>query len=183
MPYLLSTEQDPPYLDGDLIAQCRRCEIAIDAPQWVKVALGLHSFTFESTTRLNRKLRTMEITSVNFTWRGKVNVHEICVYRVHPDNSNWTYFEQTASLELPCLLAFQGQIEGFCLRQYDKNTSEARQVDIILVKDILRSRAAHMTPSSGVSSCLVGQYLTGEGDDQSTEPLEHLARPSSTLVV
>lgn len=46
----------------------------------------------------------------------------ICVFRVlpqvHPENEDWTCFEQTASLDIKSFFGFESTVEKIAMKQY-----------------------------------------------------------------
>lgn len=50
---------------------------------------------------------------------------------MHPDNADWTCFEQNGSLEIKSFFGFEGLIEKLAMKQYTaqiKNVSESMRI-------------------------------------------------------
>lgn len=44
--------------------------------------------------------------------------------QVHPENSDWTCFEQTASLDIKSFFGFESTVEKIAMKQYSQNISK-----------------------------------------------------------
>ena len=42
----------------------------------------------------------------------------VCVLQVHPENEDWTCFEQSASLDIKSFFGFESTVEKIAMKQY-----------------------------------------------------------------
>ncbi|MEQ2213307.1 hypothetical protein XENOCAPTIV_012707, partial [Xenoophorus captivus] len=93
--------------DGSVVVTERRCTIDIEAPRLLK-----------RKNTLNRRDRTLHIEVHNETFSSRVIVRECCSYMAHPENEDWTCFEQTASLDMKSFFGFESTAEKIAMKQY-----------------------------------------------------------------
>ena len=65
----------------------------------LKKLVGIDHALFIQKNALNRKNRRLVIEARNESFSSRVKIHESCVYRAHPDNPDWTCFEQVIGKE------------------------------------------------------------------------------------
>uniref|UniRef100_A0A3Q3EDB4 SEC14-like protein 1 n=1 Tax=Labrus bergylta TaxID=56723 RepID=A0A3Q3EDB4_9LABR len=104
--------------DGSTQKVERRCALDVDAPRLLKRIAGVDYVYFIQKNTLNRKERTLHIESHNETFSNRVIIHETCCYSVHPENEDWTCFEQTASLDIKSFFGFESTVEKIAMKQY-----------------------------------------------------------------
>ena len=46
------------------------------------------------------------------------------ICQVHPENSDWTCFEQTATLDIKSFFGFESTVEKIAMKQYSQNISK-----------------------------------------------------------
>lgn len=66
-------------------------------------------------------------------WRG----HSITILRprlpilqVHPENEDWTCFEQSASLDVRSFFGFESTLEKIAMKQYTANVKRVRETEL-----------------------------------------------------
>ena len=96
----------------------RRCKLDVDAPYLLKKIIGVEYVYFNQTNCLNRRDRTLTITAYNESFSSRVGVTEHCYYSVHPDNPEWTCFEQDASLDIKSFFGFEAAVEKLAIKLY-----------------------------------------------------------------
>jgi hypothetical protein len=47
---------------------------------------------------------------------------------VHPDNSEWTCFEQSASLDVKSFFGFESTVEKLAVKQYSANLAKGKEI-------------------------------------------------------
>mmetsp|Transcript_26705 Transcript_26705/g.43655 ORF Transcript_26705/g.43655 Transcript_26705/m.43655 type:complete len:428 (+) Transcript_26705:104-1387(+) len=162
-PYLLgSVVQEETYDDatGELHKK-RLSTVTVAAPDVLKKIIGIQSMIFIQDTKINRRLRRLEVHTTNNTFSGKVKLGDVTIYRaaIGPDGEEGTIFEQTAFLSLPSFLGFKTQLENFCIKTFVKNTARARQIDLIFLEEVLKDEGIHLTtmpvptPMADPSTC------------------------------
>ena len=77
-------------------------------PYLLKKISGIEHAIFIQKNSLHRKNRKLVIEARNESFNTRVIIRETCTYTVHPENDNWTCFEQvrasgrrTVSNEIP----------------------------------------------------------------------------------
>ncbi|XP_075035257.1 SEC14-like protein 5 [Mixophyes fleayi] len=114
--------------DGSLHVVERSCKLNVDAPRLLKKIAGVEFVFFIQKNTLNWKDRTLLIDAHNETFSTRVLVNETCSYSVHPDNEEWTCFEQTASLDIKSFFGFESTVEKIAMKQYTANIKRGREV-------------------------------------------------------
>ena len=60
----------------------------------LKKLVGIDHAFFIQKNALDSKNRRLVIEAKNESFTSRVSIKETCVYRAHPDNPEWTCFEQ-----------------------------------------------------------------------------------------
>ncbi|XP_071330211.1 SEC14-like protein 1 [Trachinotus anak] len=114
--------------DGSALVTERRCMIDIDAPRLLKRIAGVDYLYFVQKNTLNRRDRTLHIEVHNETFSNRVIVRECCNYTVHPENEDWTCFEQTASLDIKSFFGFESTAEKIAMKQYAASIKKGKEI-------------------------------------------------------
>uniref|UniRef100_A0A8D3AV11 SEC14-like protein 1 n=1 Tax=Scophthalmus maximus TaxID=52904 RepID=A0A8D3AV11_SCOMX len=114
--------------DGSTLVTERRCTIDIDAPRLLKRMAGVDYLYFTQRNTLNRRDRTLHIEVHNETFSNRVIVSESCKYTVHPENEDWTCFEQTASLDIKSFFGFESTAEKIAMKQYAASINKGKEI-------------------------------------------------------
>ncbi|KAG8446111.1 hypothetical protein GDO86_013832 [Hymenochirus boettgeri] len=114
--------------DGAVHIMERRCKLDVDAPRLLKKIAGVDYVYFIQKNSLNRQERTLHIEAYNETFASRIIVNEHCCYTVHPDNENWTCFEQTASLDIKSFFGFESTVEKIAMKQYTTNIKKGKEI-------------------------------------------------------
>ena len=77
---------------------------------------------------LNRRERTLDIETVNECFHNRLYSLETCKYYVHPENVEWTCFEQTCDFEVKSMFGFESLAEEIAMKQYIKNISKGSEL-------------------------------------------------------
>uniref|UniRef100_A0A669BHQ6 SEC14 like lipid binding 1 n=1 Tax=Oreochromis niloticus TaxID=8128 RepID=A0A669BHQ6_ORENI len=137
--------------DGSTQKIERRCALDVDAPRLLKRIAGVDYVYFIQKNTLNRKERTLHIESHNETFSNRVVVHETCCYSVHPENEDWTCFEQTASLDIKSFFGFESTVEKIAMKQYASSIKKGKEIIEYYLKELDDEGITHMprwSPSS-----------------------------------
>lgn len=71
--------------------------------------------------------KKMVLSSSNVSFSEIIKVEEVCTYTPHPDNYNWTHFNQTAKFTaFP--FGIKGSIESVCMQSFKKNAEKGRDI-------------------------------------------------------
>ncbi|KAM8724542.1 SEC14-like protein 1 isoform 2-T2 [Acanthopagrus schlegelii] len=114
--------------DGSTLVTERRCVIDIDAPRLLKRIAGVDYLYFIQKNTLNRRDRTLRIEVHNETFSSRVAVRECCNYTVHPENEDWTCFEQTASMDIKSFFGFESTAEKIAMKQYASSIKKGKEI-------------------------------------------------------
>lgn len=83
---------------------------------------------------LNRRERVLDIEAFNESFSTRVIVSEKCRYFVHPENPEWTCFEQSASLDIKNFFGFENTVEKIGMKQYSQTIAKGKDLDFSLNK-------------------------------------------------
>ncbi|XP_060945443.1 SEC14-like protein 1 [Limanda limanda] len=130
--------------DGSTLVTERRCTIDIDAPRLLKRIAGVDYLYFIQKNTLNRRDRTLHIDVTNETFSSRVLVHESCKYTVHPENEEWTCFEQTASLDMKSFFGFESSAEKIAMKQYAASIKKGKEIIEYFLKELEDEGVTHI---------------------------------------
>ncbi|XP_069381215.1 SEC14-like protein 1 [Paralichthys olivaceus] len=130
--------------DGSMLVTERRCTIDIDAPRLLKRIAGVDYLYFIQKNTLNRRDRTLHIEVTNETFSSRVLVHESCKYTVHPENEDWTCFEQTASLDIKSFFGFESSAEKIAMKQYAASIKKGKEIVEYYLRELEEEGVTHI---------------------------------------
>ncbi|KAG7491659.1 hypothetical protein MATL_G00006410 [Megalops atlanticus] len=178
----------PMFVDSDVVSEHksedgsthrieRRCKLDVDAPRLLKRIAGVDFVYFIQKNTLNRRERTLHIESHNETFSNRVIIHELCCYSVHPDNEDWTCFEQSASLDIKSFFGFESTVEKIAMKQYASSIKKGKEIIDITARPELPVTPAIAIPAANAkdthsnkdTTSLPGSLsepLTGTPDDK-----------------
>uniref|UniRef100_A0A8C9U9S3 SEC14 like lipid binding 1 n=1 Tax=Scleropages formosus TaxID=113540 RepID=A0A8C9U9S3_SCLFO len=151
----------PMFVDSDVLSEhqsedgathCieRRCKLDVDAPRLLKRIAGVDFVYFIQKNCLNRRERTLHIESHNETFSNRVIIHELCCYSVHPENEEWTCFEQSASLDIKSFFGFESTVEKIAMKQYASSIKKGKEIIEYYLRELEEEGVTHIprwTPS------------------------------------
>nr|XP_056722465.1 SEC14-like protein 5 [Euleptes europaea] len=123
--------------DGAIHITERSCKLNVDAPRLLKKIAGVEYVFFIQKNTVNWKERTLLIEAQNETFANRVVVLEICNYSVHPENEDWTCFEQSASLDIKSFFGFENTVEKIAMKQYTANIKRGKEVIEHYLKELI----------------------------------------------
>jgi len=94
---------------------------------FLKIA-GVDYVYFVQKNSLNSRERTLHIEAHNETFSNRVIINEHCCYTVHPENEDWTCFEQSASLDIKSFFGFESTVEKIAMKQYTSNIKKGKEI-------------------------------------------------------
>ncbi|KAL4712075.1 hypothetical protein ACJJTC_005311, partial [Scirpophaga incertulas] len=106
----------------------RRCQLNVEAPYLLKKMIGVDYIYFIQKNSLDLKERVLEIEATNETFASRVGVVEKCRYYVHPENSEWTCFEQSALLDVKNFFGLENTVEKIAMKQYAANITKGKEL-------------------------------------------------------
>ncbi|MCJ8729985.1 hypothetical protein PDJAM_G00114160 [Pangasius djambal] len=139
----------------------RRCKLDVDAPRLLKRIAGVDYVYFIQKNALNRRERTLHIESHNETFSNRVIIHELCCYSVHPENEDWTCFEQSASLDIKSFFGFESTVEKIAMKQYANSIKKGKEIIEYYLRELEEEGITHVprwSPSTSLAqpeSCLI----------------------------
>ncbi|XP_019515790.1 PREDICTED: SEC14-like protein 5 [Hipposideros armiger] len=162
--------------DGAVHVVERSCRLRVEAPRLLWKIAGVEHVVFVQRNVLNWKERTLCIEAHNETFASRVVVKENCSYRVHPENEEWTCFEQSASLDIRSFFGFESALEKIAMKQYTANVKRGKEVIEYYLNELISQGTSHIprwTPALVREEDARSQ--AGLGDPGSSE----VDRPSS----
>jgi hypothetical protein len=124
----------------------RKCQLNVDAPYLVKKMASVDFVYFTQKNSLDRRKRTLVIEASNITFSSRVIVNEKCCYYVHPEHSDWTCFEQSASLDVKSFFGFESTVEKIAVKQYSANLAKGKEVLEFFIAELIKKGTTHIPP-------------------------------------
>ncbi|XP_054160256.1 SEC14-like protein 1 [Oppia nitens] len=130
-------EMIPVFVGSDTISETddgvvhvieRKCRINVEAPYLLKKITGVDIVYFIQKNTLDRRNRILSIEAWNESFANRITIHELCTYRVYPENPEWTCFEQSASLEVNHFWGFEGVVEKLAVKHYSQNIKKGKEI-------------------------------------------------------
>ncbi|KAM6972434.1 SEC14-like protein 5 [Aplochiton taeniatus] len=119
----------------------RCCKLSVDAPRLLKKMAGVDYVYFIQRNTVNWRERTLLIEAHNQTFNNRVTVQETCCYRVHPENEEWTCFEQSASLDIKSFFGFESTVEKIAMKQYAASIKMGKEVIEFYLRELISEGA------------------------------------------
>ncbi|XP_071796652.1 SEC14-like protein 5 [Asterias amurensis] len=123
--------------DGAIHIVERRCKLNMDAPYLLKKIVGVDYIYFIQKNSLNWRERTLKIEAYNESFSSRIIVIEGCTYFIHPENPDWTCFEQTASLEVKSFFSFENTVEKFAVKQYAASLKKGKEILLYYINELI----------------------------------------------
>ncbi|XP_042559468.1 SEC14-like protein 5 [Clupea harengus] len=124
--------------DGSSRIVERSCKLSVDAPRLLKKIAGVEYVYFNQKNTLSWRDRSLVIEAHNETFANRVFVFETCSYSVHPDNEDWTCFEQCASLDIKSFFGFESTVEKVAMKQYTANIKRGKEVIEFYLNELMQ---------------------------------------------
>uniref|UniRef100_A0A914Z345 SEC14-like protein 1 n=1 Tax=Panagrolaimus superbus TaxID=310955 RepID=A0A914Z345_9BILA len=132
--------------DGAVEVLDRKCQLNVDAPYLVKKIAGVDYIYFNQKNSLDRRKRTLDIEATNISFASRIAILEKCNYYVHPENKEWTCFEQSASLDVKSFFGFETTVEKLAVKQYAANLAKGKEILEFFIEDLLKSGTTYIPP-------------------------------------
>ncbi|KAM5227972.1 SEC14-like protein 5 isoform 2-T2 [Ctenodactylus gundi] len=130
--------------DGAVHVVERSCRLRVDAPRLLRKVAGVEHVVFVQKNVLNWRERTLRIEARNETFASRVAVKESCSYTVHPENEDWTCFEQSASLDIRSFFGFESTLERIAMKQYTANIKRGKEVIEHYLQELISQGISHL---------------------------------------
>ncbi|XP_049760355.1 SEC14-like protein 5 [Elephas maximus indicus] len=164
--------------DGAVHVVERSCQLRVEAPRLLRKIVGVEHVVFVQRNVLNWKERTLLINAHNETFASRVVVNETCSYTVHPENENWTCFEQSASLDIRSFFGFENALEKIAMKQYTANIKRGKEVIEHYLNELISQGISHIPQWTPAPVC--EEDLCTHAGLRDADSLK-AGRPSSTL--
>ncbi|EFN74781.1 Protein real-time [Camponotus floridanus] len=132
--------------DGAVRTTERRCKLNVDAPYILKKIIGVDFVYFIQRNVLDRRNNVLEIEAYNESFATRVTVIEKCRYFIHPENSEWTCFEQTASLDIKNFFGFENSMEKLAMKQYAQNIAKGKEIIEYFINEMKEEGITYVPP-------------------------------------
>lgn len=158
----------------------RRAKLNVEAPYLLKKLMGVDFLLFRQRNTKDLRARTLHIEAWNETFSNRVEINEYCVYSVHPENPEWTCFEQSAELDIKNFFGFEATAEKIAIKEYSKSIEKSKEVMEYFV-DLLAEQGVTHVPiwSEPEGSKSVPEAEENEEAVLEKPKLEKLRRKSS----
>lgn len=128
MPIVLDCVVMEDNVDGAKRQTKRRCKLQVEAPYIFKKIIGIEVAYFIQENFLDWKERKLTIEATNETFSSRIKIFEKCRYYVHPENPDWTCFDQSANIEITNFFGFEHQMEKVGMKQYTQMTLKGKEI-------------------------------------------------------
>ncbi|KAG8192935.1 hypothetical protein JTE90_028059 [Oedothorax gibbosus] len=132
--------------DGAVHIIERRCRLNVEAPYILKKIIGVDVVFFIQKNTLDRRARTLKIEAYNESFANRIVINETCLYSVHPENPDWTCFEQNASLDVKSFFGFENAVEKLAMKQYSINIKKGKEIIEYYVNEMAKEGITHLPP-------------------------------------
>lgn len=132
--------------DGAIRTTERRCKLNVEAPYILKKIIGVDFVYFIQRNVLDRRNNVLEIEAYNESFATRVTVIEKCRYFIHPENSEWTCFEQTASLDIKNFFGFENSMEKLAMKQYAQNIAKGKEIIEYFINKLKEEGITYVPP-------------------------------------
>ncbi|KAG4069858.1 hypothetical protein HA402_009565 [Bradysia odoriphaga] len=122
--------------NGAIRNTSRRCKLAVDAPYLFKKLIGLDVVYFIQNNFLDMRARSLNIEAVNETYSSRIEIFERCRYYAHPENPDWTCFDQTATLDIKNFFGFEHSMEKMGMKQYTQTTLKGKEIIEFFIEEL-----------------------------------------------
>lgn len=122
----------------------RRCTLAVDAPYILKKIIGVEVIYFLQTNYLDLANRTLNIEAVNESFSSRIEIFERCRYYAHPENPDWTCFDQTATLDIKNFFGFENSMEKMGMKQYTQTTLKGKEIIEYFIEELKNEGITHV---------------------------------------
>ncbi|XP_030645974.1 SEC14-like protein 1 [Chanos chanos] len=143
--------------DGAVRVIERRCTVDVDAPRLLKRIAGVDYLYFIQKNTLDRRARTLHIEAYNESFSSRVTVNEHCSYTVHPENEDWTCFEQSGSMDIKSFFGFESTAEKIAMKQYAASIKKGKEIIEYYLKELEDEGITHVprwVPSTHLTATL-----------------------------
>ncbi len=99
---------------------------------------------FRQRNTKDLRARTLHIEAWNESFSNRVEINEYCVYSVHPENPEWTCFEQSAELDIKNFFGFEATAEKIAIKEYSRSIEKSKEVMEYFVEMLAEQGVTHV---------------------------------------
>ncbi|WKY16799.1 hypothetical protein Q1695_001426 [Nippostrongylus brasiliensis] len=110
----------------------------------VMAIAGVDYIYFTQKNSLDRRKRTLLIEASNISFSSRIVVRENCNYYVHPENPDWTCFEQNAALDVKSFFGFEAAVEKLAVKQYAANLAKGKEILEYFIDELIKSGVTYI---------------------------------------
>uniref|UniRef100_A0A183DFM2 PRELI/MSF1 domain-containing protein n=1 Tax=Gongylonema pulchrum TaxID=637853 RepID=A0A183DFM2_9BILA len=143
---------------------------------------------FKQKNSLDRRKRTLIIEATNVSLAPRIDAKETCFYYVHPENNNWTCFEQSASLDVQSLLGLESTVEKIAVKHYAATLAKGKEILEFFIDELIKSGVTFIPPYSDTTESAADSAIdvSRPGDEEEKEKegaeiMKHCRRSSFLL--
>lgn len=122
----------------------RRCKLNVEVPYLFKKIIGIDVAYFIQKNMLDMRARMLTIEATNETFSSRIKIFERCRYYPHPENANWTCFDQTADIEITNFFGFESSMEKVGMKQYAQTTLKGKEIIEHFINDLKDEGITHV---------------------------------------
>lgn len=162
--------KDEESADGSIRKTERRCKLIVEAPYILKKIIGVDYVYFIQKNTLDRRKRSLTIEACNESFANRVEILETCRYFVHPENSDWTCFDQEANLDIKSFFGFESTMERLGMKQYSANIAKGKEIIEFFISKMEEEGVTSIPrwkPSNAIGD--TEQNVSKDDADRSTE--------------
>ncbi|XP_023332657.1 SEC14-like protein 1 [Eurytemora carolleeae] len=166
--------------DGAVHMVDRRAKLNVEVPYLLKKFMGVEYLLFRQRNTKDNRARTLRIEAWNESFESRVEINEYCVYSVHPENPDWTCFEQSAELDIKNFFGFEGTAEKIAIREYSKSIEKSKDIMEHFIKMLAEQGISEVPPWTEPEKSINQVPETSqEVQEKAVDPTEKLRRKSS----
>lgn len=134
--------------------------------------MGVEVVYFNQINILNSLDRTLHIDATNESFSNRVEIIESCRYYAHPENSQWTCFEQSASLNVKSFGGFENTMEKLGMKQYIATSRKGKEILQGFIDQVVEEENAADEKAQLESSEQIPKHLQELSEDNEAKLLE-----------
>ena len=146
----------------------RRAKLNVEAPYLLKKLMGVDFLLFRQRNTKDLRARTLHIEAWNESFSTRVEINEYCVYSVHPENPDWTCFEQSAELNIKNFFGFEATAEKIAIKEYSKSIEKSKEVMEYFIQQLA---------DQGITQVPIWEEPAGATNPKEVEVEETLEKP------
>ncbi|KFD72244.1 hypothetical protein M514_01341 [Trichuris suis] len=148
MPILVGSEIVNEYVspDGSIKVTERKCKLRVDAPYILRKITGVEHVFFSQKNTLDKRNRTLTIEVQNISFANRIFMTESCRYYVHPENKEWTSYEQRACLDAKSFYGFESVVEKIAVKHYAENVQKGKEILETHIMELRSEGIEHIPP-------------------------------------